>query len=384
MRRYIGKIISIFVFVFLVVAIYFIFFHRNQSPSYIDTINAMDVSTSNIFAVGTNNANDKELSKAKFAKYDFNRQKIFEKVYNKGYRSNFNDVLFDEDDVVLVGSYESSKKDHQNSISTAIILKYDTDGNLLFEKEYTILSDTEFFRVLSMDYGYLAIGTGKNKSGKKVAVMVKYGNNGAVEWNVTFDKEENVEFQDAIIYNNFIYIVGRADNHMGVLAKYNIDGNLVQYITNNQVDSLGFSSITQVNDSLVVTTGLQESDSSVVPMLIRYNLDLGFINEATYSMQYPARFQKVITDSNNNLVVFGTAYEKQDGKVIHHSFIGKYRSDLTEVQVVNYYNESDDYFTDVVSVDDSYLVSGYSFYSGEGYFSKFMTYSEALKLLEVK
>ena len=352
MRRYIGKIILIFVFLFLVVAIYFIFFHRNQSPSYIDTINAMDVSTSNIFAVGTNNANDKELSKAKFAKYDFNRQKIFEKVYNKGYRSNFNDVLFDEDDVVLVGSYESSKKDHQNSISTAIILKYDTDGNLLFEKEYTILSDTEFFRVFSRDYGYLAIGTAKNKSGKKVAVMVKYGNNGAVEWNVTFDKEENVEFQDAIIYNNFIYIVGRADNHMGVLAKYNIDGNLVQYITNNQVDSLGFSSITQVNDSLVVTTGLQESDSSVVPMLIRYNLDLGFINEATYSMQYPARFQKVITDSNNNLVVFGTAYEKQDGKVIHHSFIGKYRSDLTEVQVVNYYNESDDYFTDVVAVDD--------------------------------
>ena len=136
-----------------------IFFHRNQSPSYIDTINAMDVSTSNIFAVGTNNANDKELSKAKFAKYDFNRQKIFEKVYNKGYRSNFNDVLFDEDDVVLVGSYESSKKDHQNSISTAIILKYDTDGNLLFEKEYPVLSDTDFFRVLSMDYGYLAIGT---------------------------------------------------------------------------------------------------------------------------------------------------------------------------------------------------------------------------------
>ena len=384
MRRYIGKIILIFVFVFLIFAIYFIFFHRNQSPSYIDTINAMDVSTSNIFVVGTNNANDKELSKAKFTKYDFNRQKIFEKVYNKGYRSNFNDVLFDEDDVVLVGSYESSKKDHQNSIFTAIILKYDTDGNLLFEKEYSMLSDTEFFRVLSMDYGYLAIGTGKNKSGKQVAVMVKYSNNGTMDWNVTFDREDNVEFPDATIYNNLREIVGCVETHIAVSAKYDIDGNLVQYITNNQIDSLGFSSITQVNDSLIIATGLQETDSLVVPMLIRYNLDLEFINEATYSMQYLARFQKVITDSNDNLVVFGTAYEEQDGKVIHHSFLGKYRGDLTKVQVVNYYNESDDYFTDVVSVDGSYLVSGYSFYSGEGYFSKFMTYSEALKLLEVK
>ena len=90
------------------------------------------------------------------------------------------------------------------------------------------------------------------------------------------------------------------------------------------------------------------------------------------------------TDNNDDLVVLASTVEGKKNKDVHHAYIGKYREDLTEASVVPYYNEEDDYFTDVSLMHDTYLVSGYSFYSEQGYLSKFLSYSEALKVLEVK
>lgn len=168
------------------------------------------------------------------------------------------------------------------------------------------------------------------------------------------------------------------------MISFSKTGKLLDSTTNNDIDTHGFSSITVVDDSLVLTAGKKVSDDFSQPMLVKYDTSLNYVDSVSYKTEYSGRFFKVITDSNNDLVVLGSSVDKTKKKNIHHAYIGKYRTDLTKASVIPYYNVEDDYFTDISLLDDTYLVSGYSFYPEQGYLGKFLSYSEALKILEVK
>lgn len=377
MQRYIKIILFFIVFIVIIVGCSFLVFYQKKEIRYLDTIDATTVVDDVIYAVGRNNDNDKELTKAKFSIYNSKQEKIYEKLYNTGYTSRFYDLLVDDEDVVIVGEYEKTKKDYKNNNSIAVILKYDEEGQLLFEKE---VSDTNFYDVLACDDGYLAIGTSHDKN-KTKGVLVKFHTDGTLDWKKEYGTE-NTEFTAGVFYHNKIYVTG-IENQSGVLVSFSRDGKLIDSI-HEETDSLGFSSITVVADSLVLSGGKKVTEDFSQPLLVKYDLDLSYIDSAIYDSKYSGRFLKVITDNNDDLVVLASTVEGKKNKDVHHAYIGKYREDLTEASVVPYYNEEDDYFTNVALMQDTYLVSGYSFYSDQGYLSKFLSYSEALKVLEVK
>lgn len=377
MQRYIKIILFFIVFIVIIVGCSFLVFYQKKEIRYLDTIDATTVVDDVIYAVGRNNDNDKELTKAKFSIYNSKQEKIYEKLYNTGYTSRFYDLLVDDEDVVIVGEYEKTKKDYKNNNSIAVILKYDEEGQLLFEKE---VSDTNFYDVLACDDGYLAIGTSHDKN-KTKGVLVKFHTDGTLDWKKEYGTE-NTEFTAGVFYHNKIYVTG-IENNSGVLVSFSRDGKLIDSI-HEETDSLGFSSITVVADSLVLSGGKKVTEDFSQPLLVKYDLDLSYIDSTIYDSKYSGRFLKVITDNNDDLVVLASTVEGKKNKDVHHAYIGKYRDDLTEASVVPYYNEEDDYFTDVALMQDTYLVSGYSFYSDQGYLSKFLSYSEALKVLEVK
>lgn len=377
MQRYIKIILFFIVFIVIIVGCSFFFFCQKKEIRYLDTIDAITVSDNVIYAVGRNNDNDKELTKAKYTIYDNKQEKIYEKLYNTGYTSRFYDLLVDDEDVVIVGAYEKTKKDYKNNNSTAVILKYDEEGQLLFEKE---VSDTNFYDVFACDDGYLAIGTSHDKN-KTKGVLVKFHTDGTLDWKKEYGTE-NTEFTAGVFYHNKIYVTG-IENQSGVLVSFSRDGKLIDSI-HEETDSFGFSSITVVADSLVLSGGKKVTEDFSQPLLVKYDLDLSYIDSAIYDSKYSGRFLKVITDDNDDLIVLASTTADKKNKDVHHAYIGKYREDLTEASVVPYYNEEDDYFTDVALMQDTYLVSGYSFYSDQGYLSKFLSYSEALKVLEVK
>ena len=178
MQRYIKIILFFIVFIVIIVGCSFLVFYQKKEIRYLDTIDATTVVDDVICAVGRNNDNDKELTKAKFSIYNSKQEKIYEKLYNTGYTSRFYDLLVDDEDVVIVGEYEKTKKDYKNNNSIAVILKYDEEGQLLFEKE---VSDTNFYDVLACDDGYLAIGTSHDKN-KTKGVLVKFHTDGTLDW----------------------------------------------------------------------------------------------------------------------------------------------------------------------------------------------------------
>lgn len=377
MQRYIKIILFFIVFIVIIVGCSFLVFYQKKEIRYLDTIDATTVVDDVIYAVGRNNDNDKELTKAKFSIYNSKQEKIYEKLYNTGYTSRFYDLLVDDEDIVIVGAYEKTKKDYKNNNSTAVILKYDEEGQLLFEKE---VSGTKFYDVFVCDDGYLAIGTSYDKN-KTKGVLVKFHTDGTLDWKKEYGTE-NTEFTAGVFYHNKIYVTG-IENQLGVLVSFSRDGKLIDSI-HEETDSFGFSSITLVADSLVLSGGKKVTEDFSQPLLVKYDLDLSYIDSAIYDSKYSGRFLKVITDDNDDLIVLASTTADKKNKDVHHAYIGKYREDLTEASVVPYYNEEDDYFTDVALMQDTYLVSGYSFYSDQGYLSKFLSYSEALKVLEVK
>lgn len=377
MQRYIKIILFFVIVILIIIGCYFLFFYSKHEVGYLDTIDRIAVADDVIYAIGRNNDNDKELTKAKYAIYDNKQEKIYEKLYNTGYTSRFYDLLVDDEDVVIVGSYEKTKRDYKKNNSTAVILKYDDRGQLLFEKD---ISNTRFYDVLACDDGYLAIGTSYDNSGTK-GILVKYHADGVLDWKKEYNTK-NTEFISGVFYHDKIYVAG-IENKSGILVSFSKDGRVIDS-TSEETDSLGFSSIAVVDDCLVLSGGKRVTEDFSQPLLVKYDLDLSYIDSVVYDSKDSGRFIKVITDDNDDLIVLASTTENKKNQDVHHSYIGKYREDLTEASVVPYYNEEDDYFTDVALMNDTYLVSGYSFYSDQGYLSKFLSYSEALKILEVK
>ena len=112
-------------------------FFLEKKSIYFDGVNAFTVTEKGYVAVGSNNNNDVFYEKAKLTVYNDKKENVLEKLYNKGFNSAFFDVIVDGNDYVAVGNFESSEKEHKKGYRKALLVKYDKDGNVLFEKSFS-------------------------------------------------------------------------------------------------------------------------------------------------------------------------------------------------------------------------------------------------------
>ena len=389
--RRIKLITGIFIFLLVLEVFYVIYslFINNTVNLYFDSINAVDSNSSYYVTVGSNNNNDNYYEKAKITKYNKKREKIDEKLFNVGYNSVFFGVTIDDDSIVAVGSYEKNKDDHDNSIRRGIIVKYSDNGEEDFVKDLDILDNSKYTNVVSVEDGYIVSGQSVYKStkiGNKKggAILSKYNKNCKLIWNKTYGDNKEAIYNDLIVYNNYIYVVGVDKNNVGIICKYDSNGNLIKDIKYTSTDSTGFRDIIVLNNYIYVV-GSNDTNA----LIIKYNLDCDYIDEIVYKNDFNTRYNKIISDNDNNIVVIGTIMKnkKSDNKTIdsfnYDGIIGKYSRDLEEISIVTYGDDKDDYFTDIKYMDNNYLVVGFSSYEDGSYMSKFIRYSDALKVLEV-
>ncbi len=396
------KIVFIVCFIILVcelIYLTYISFFKEKKSIYFDAINAMEsISNNGYLVVGSNNNNDNHFEKAKIAQYNSKKEKVFETLYNKGYNSAFFDVAVDGDCFIAVGSYEASIDEHENGTREAMIVKYDKTGKVLFDKSFKVLDDSKFVGVYVLDDGYLVTGQSiyekmtlgfSNYGG---AYLIKYDKVGNVVWKSNYGDNKSAIFNDVISYKDYIYVVGRDASRVGLINKYDMDGNLIKSSGYEYTDSLGLTGIVSVSDGIVVSGAKKyvddDNNSIVDALLVKYDFDCNYIKEKTYDNSSTERFNRVIKDGNDNLIVVGNELvsdkgSADDNALLYNGLIGKYKSDLTDIKIETYGELRDDHFTDIKIVDDNYCVVGYSAYEDGSYLSKFIVYSDALKVLEV-
>ena len=361
---------------------------------YFDGINAIENNSSYYVTVGSNNDNDNFYEKAKVSKYNLKREKTFEKLYNIGYNSAFFGVALDGDSIIAVGSYEKTDEDHEDQVRRALIVKYDENGNVVFESDFRLLDNSKFTSVFVVDDGYLVTGQSvymNTKIGSKEggAVLVKYDKDGNLLWSKTFGSSKGAIFNDLLVLDGFIFAVGTDGYHVGILCKYDMTGNFVTYNDYKYTDDLGFNGITNIGSTIYVSGSNWENESLSYGMIVQYDFDCTYEKQVFYRGEGLIRYNKLITDNHGYIIAIGViSSEKSMNSKTADNFnydgvVGKYEPSLEEISVVTYGDERDDYFTDIKLVDNNYLIVGYSSYEDGSYLSKFICYSDALKVLGV-
>ena len=361
------------------------YYNRNKSIIYTDTLNSFEKVSDGYLVAGNSdfknssfNSYQDEYNKAKFAKYNNDFEIEFESAYTKGYGSFFNDVAIYDDGYIAVGGAQYDEQQVEDNATDGLIVLYDKDGKQVDTKTLQIAGDTNFTKVLLVDDGFIVIGQsilqnmviGNNPNGG--ALMIKYNFDLEEEWRTNYGGSKSGIFNDAIIDGDYIYLVGKDATRYGMIAKYTLSGEQVFAKTYEYTDTVGFSSIVKVGDNFFVvgskTINIDAKDEDKVTegLIVKYDSDGNVLNEVTFSRNNALRFNKIVSDGDD-LIVVGHTYKKDEEKstdtynyLDYRGVIVKYNSDLEELSKATENGEGIDYFSDVIVMDDGYLVGGAS------------------------
>ena len=382
------KVIIILCIAIIVVELGYIllsYYNRTQSIVYTDTLNSFKEVDDGYLVVGNSdfkkskfNSYEKDDNKAKFAKYNNDFKIEFESAYTKGYASYFSDVIEYSDGYIAVGGAQYDKQQVEDNATDGLIVLYDKEGSEKDTMRLQIAGDTTFNKVLLLDDGFLVIGQsilqnmviGTNPNAG--ALIVKYDFDLNEVWRANYGGSKSGNFNDAVIDGDYIYLVGKDATRYGVIAKYTLDGERVYAKSYEYTDTIGFSSVVKVGDELFVagskTINIDAKDADKVTegLVVKYDSDGNVLDEITFKKNNNARFNKIVYDGED-LVVVGHTYKIDEEKstdtynyLDYRGIIVKYNKNLGRITDNKENGEGVDYFSDVIVNDDGYLVGGAS------------------------
>ena len=361
------------------------YYIRSKSIIYSDTLNNFSKVNDGYLVAGNSdfkkskfNSYQKEYNKAKFAKYNNDFEVEFESAYTKGYASYFSDVSEYKDGYIAVGGVQYDKQQIEDNATDGLIVLYDKRGKQVDTKRVQIAGDTTFNKVLVCDDGFIVVGQsilqnmviGTDPDGG--ALMIKYDFKLNEVWKVNYGGSKSAIFNDAIIDEDYIYAIGKDATRYGLIAKYTLSGEKVYTKTYEYTDTVGFSSIVKVNNaffvagSKTINIDASDEDKTTKGLIVKYNSNGEVIDEVTFSRNKASRFNKIVSD-DNNLIVVGHTYKKDLEKstktynyLDYRGIIVKYDTNLKRLTNNNENGEGIDYFSDVIVTNEGYLVGGAS------------------------
>lgn len=162
--------------------------------SYDNTVSGEGVasdSAGNIYACGyANTADGFGLTDGLLVKYNFLGGVVWHKYLGGASGDQFNAVTVDFLDNIYVAGQSTSLGDTNSS---GILVKYDTDGNLLWQRAFGLVSgggglNYFFYGVDTDSSGNVYVtGEGLDSGGLQRGTVVKYDSSGAVLWQTTTD-----------------------------------------------------------------------------------------------------------------------------------------------------------------------------------------------------
>lgn len=360
-----------------------------KNSTYYDSINSLTVDGDNTVAVGSSNFkyskyNDytNGLEKAKIVKYDKNGNILFEKMYDNGINSTFNSIISVDDGYIVVGSGEFSKEEQESEGREAIIVKYNKDGEKVWEKFYQVITYSRFNKVIEVDDGYIVVGQsiyanlefGNQTDGG--GIIVKYDKDGNEVWHNNHGGMKSGNFNDVVEVNKDLYVVGKDATDSGNLVKYNKDGEYQWHKNYSYTDSIGFTGITYMDNSLyvvgskkVLADDITEDDDRTTTntdgLLVKYSLDGTKVFEKTFGGSNYERYNSITSYASKIYVVGHTTSSDIGLKVttdgsLMTGLIIRFDKDgnITKKDVLG--GSNDDSLTDIVTDGVSLYISGYS------------------------
>ena len=361
------------------------YYNRTKSIVYTDTLNSFKEIDDGYLVVGNSdfknsefNSYEKDYNKAKFSKYNSDFEVEFESAYTKGYSSYFSDVIEYKDGYIAVGGAQYDEQQVEDNATDGLIVLYDKNGKQVDTKSVQIAGDTTFNKVLLVDDGFIVVGQsilqnmviGNDPDGG--ALIIKYDFDLKEQWRANYGGSKSAIFNDAVIDGDYLYLVGKDATRYGMIAKYTLDGEQVFVKSYEYTDTVGFSSVVKVGDeffvagSKTINIDAKDEDKVTEGLVLKYNSDGEVLDEVTFSRNNALRFNKIVNDGDD-LIVVGHTYKKDEEKstgtynyLDYRGIIVKFNTDLEKLGNNKENGSGVDYFSDVIVTDDGYLVGGAS------------------------
>lgn len=361
----------------------------DRNTVYYDSLNSLVIDDTDIVAVGSSHFRySKKYSytngyeKAKLIKYDKNGKIIFERMYKNGINTTFSSVISVSDGYIVVGSGQFSKDEQQNEEREAFIIKYDKDGNIIWEKFYQVVTNTRFNKVIATNDGYIAIGQsiyanmemGNHTTGG--GIIVKYNFDGTEVWRNNHGGMKSGNFNDIVEVNGDFYVVGKDATDSANIVKFDANGQYKWHKNYSYTDGIGFTGIAYLDNALYVVgskkilpEGTTDKDTrnttNTDALLVKYDLDGKIIFEKNFGGSNYERYNSLLAYRNNLYVVGHTTSKdaglkiQTDGKLMTGILV-RYDKNGNILKKYSYGGSNNDNLTDIVTDSASIYITAYS------------------------
>ena len=187
------------------------------------------------------------------------------------------------------------------------LLKYDSSGNIIWETTFDGGDYETAYYVTGYDgYIYLCGSTMSYSEGGLDIILLKYDTDGNLIWYKTWGGQNDEGSYEIVAYNNYLYICGYttsygAGSYDGILLKYDTDGNLIWYKSYGGEGYDDFAGITAY-DNYIYVTGQRDSYASMT--LLKYDTDGNIIFEKSWSEE-PTQFGNAVIIYEDNIYIVG-------------------------------------------------------------------------------
>ena len=278
---------------------------------------------------------------AYIAVYNINGEKVKENIYDREFTNFYSVIETSDNGYIAVGKNTSN-------YSNALIVKFDSELNVLWEKEYNGSKDERFNSVIeTSDGNIIAVGIADQENGNikpAKGLIVKYDKNGNQLWANTIGGTSYDLFNSVIETSDNCYIVvgtfkskdlenleinGEAD---AIVFKYNSDGELLWKKSYGGSSYDGFTSIIKSNDGgyiAVGTTASQDIEDITDReqwkcLIVKYDENFNVVWNKGHGSGHQSEFLSVVELSNKDIVAVGETYSISP---THHGILIQYDSE---------------------------------------------------------
>lgn len=210
------------------------------------------------------NSRSGKYEKPRIAIYNDQDELKTEIKYKKGYNGLFTDIVENDNSYVAIGVYQKTNSEYKKNETEALIVKYDKDGNIIWENDYKKLSNTKFNKIISIEDGYIVVGSSTYASTERAteqagALISKYDKNGKMLWEEYYGNNRTASFNDILEVEDGYIVVGSKEANIGIIAKYDKEGLFKWKKEIENIGNHGLSKITRYKNQFIIIGSFKKS-----------------------------------------------------------------------------------------------------------------------------